>query len=64
MGAVSLKHQKSENLSLNYFISTFNTNETEYFDLLGEYRLDELEREIWEVINMEILRTIEVLEHF
>jgi hypothetical protein len=46
MGAVALKHQKSENLSLNYFISTFNTDETEYFDLLGEYRLDELERDL------------------
>ena len=46
MGALSLKHQKTDQLSLNYFISTFNTNETEYFDLLGEYRLDELERDL------------------
>jgi hypothetical protein len=46
MGAISLKHRKSEKLSLNYFISTFNTDETEYFDLLGEYRLDELERDL------------------
>ena len=46
MGAISLKHRKNENLSLNYFISTFNTDETEYFDLLGEYRLDELERDL------------------
>ena len=43
MGALSLQHQTTEKLSLNYFISTFNTDETEYFDLLGEYRLDELE---------------------
>lgn len=46
MGALSLQHQTSEKLSLNYFLSTFNTNETEYFDLLGEYRLDELERDL------------------
>ena len=46
MGALSLQHQTTEKLSLNYFISTFNTNETEYFDLLGEYRLDELERDL------------------
>ena len=35
MGALSLRHQTTEKLSLNYFISTFNTDETEYFDLLG-----------------------------
>ena len=46
MGALSLQNQTSEKLSLNYFLSTFNTNETEYFDLLGEYRLDELERDL------------------
>ena len=46
MGAFSLQHQTTEKLSLNYFISTFNTDETEYFDLLGEYRLDELERDL------------------
>ena len=46
MGALSLLHQTNEKLSLNYFISTFNTDETEYFDLLGEYRLDELERDL------------------
>ena len=46
MGALSLQHQTTEKLSLNYFISTFNTDETEYFDLLGEYRLDELERDL------------------
>ena len=46
IGALSLQHQTTEKLSLNYFISTFNTDETEYFDLLGEYRLDELERDL------------------
>ena len=46
MGALSLQHKTTEKLSLNYFISTFNTDETEYFDLLGEYRLDELERDL------------------
>ncbi|RPG79006.1 MAG: TonB-dependent receptor [Crocinitomicaceae bacterium TMED135] len=46
MGALSLQHQTTEKLSLNYFFSTFNTDETEYFDLLGEYRLDELERDL------------------
>ena len=46
MGALSLQHQTTEKLSLNYFISSFNTDETEYFDLLGEYRLDELERDL------------------
>ena len=46
MGALSLQHQTTEDLTLNYFISTFKTNETEFFDLLGEYRLDELERDL------------------
>ena len=46
MSALSLKHQVNEKLTLNYFASTFNTDETEYFDVLGEYRLDELERDL------------------
>ena len=46
MSALTLKHKVSEKLNLNYFISTFNTDETEFFDVLGEYRLDELERDL------------------
>ena len=46
MSALTLKHRLSEKLNLNYFVSTFNTDETEFFDVLGEYRLDELERDL------------------
>ena len=46
MGAIALTHRPNDNLTLQYFSSTFNTDETEYFDLLGEYRLDELERDL------------------
>jgi len=46
MGAIALTHRPNDHLTLQYFSSTFNTDETEYFDLLGEYRLDELERDL------------------
>ena len=46
MGAASLTHMPNENLSLKYFTSTFNTFETEYFDVLGQYSLDELETDL------------------
>ena len=46
MSALTLKQRVSEKLNLNYFVSTFNTDETEFFDVLGEYRLDELERDL------------------
>ena len=46
MGAMAVSHQPNENLTLKYFCSTFNTDETEYFDVLGEYRLDQLETDL------------------
>ena len=46
MGTVSLNHQFNDYLTLKYFASTFNTHETEYFDVLGQYSLDELETDL------------------
>ena len=46
MGAAALTHKPNDNLTLKYFTSTFNTHETEYFDVLGQYFLDELETDL------------------
>lgn len=46
MGALSLTHEVNENLTLKYFTSIFHTVQFEHFDLLGEYKLDELERDL------------------
>ena len=46
LGTISLSHQFNDYLTLKYFVSTFNTFETEYFDVLGQYSLDELETDL------------------
>ena len=46
MGTAALVHKPNEKLTLKYFTSTFNTDETEYFDVLGQYSLDELETDL------------------
>ncbi len=46
MGAISLNNDPNDNLSLKFITSIYETHESEYFDLLGEYRLDELERDL------------------
>lgn len=46
MGAASLEHHPSDNVKLYFVSSVFRTVETEHFDILGEYKLDELERDL------------------
>ncbi len=45
-GAFSSKYQPDDNTQLTFTLSGFNTFETEYVDVLGAYRLDELERDL------------------
>lgn len=46
MSAISLENRPSDNLKLYFTSSIFRTVESEHFDVLGEYRLDELERDL------------------
>jgi hypothetical protein len=45
-GALSSKYQFSENGQIRFTASAFNTQESEKFDILGAYRLDELDRDL------------------
>ncbi|MBL7943188.1 MAG: TonB-dependent receptor, partial [Flavobacteriales bacterium] len=45
-GAFSTRYQPSEKTSLKFIVSAFNTAESEHFDVLGAYSLDELERDL------------------
>lgn len=45
-GAFSLTDSPKKNLKLKYIVSAFKTYESEEFDVLGQYRLDELERDL------------------
>jgi hypothetical protein len=44
-GAFAARYNPSETSQLKFIASTFLTNESEHFDVLGAYRLDELERD-------------------
>lgn len=46
MAALALESKPNENLTLKYITSVYQTHESEKFDLLGEYKLDELERDL------------------
>ena len=46
MAAASLTHKPNDLLTLKFISSIYQTHETESFDLLGEYKLDELERDL------------------
>jgi len=46
MGALSLTHYVNEKLKLKLITSVFHTVESEKFDILGQYYLDELERDL------------------
>lgn len=43
MGGTSLKWKASEKTNLDFYATVFNTVEREYFDILGEYYINELE---------------------
>lgn len=45
-GALSLTHQANDNLKLKFIGSAFYTREQEFYDVLGQYYLDELERDL------------------
>lgn len=44
-GATSLKWKKSKRTQLDFYASVFNTDEKEYFDILGQYFINELEKD-------------------
>ena len=45
-GAINLNYGVSDKTILKFIVSAFNTQEEENFDILGLYRLDELERDL------------------
>lgn len=45
-GALKLTHRPSKRVTLKYIASAFNSYETETFDILAQYYLDELEKDI------------------
>jgi hypothetical protein len=45
-GALTLGYQYNEKLNLKFISSAFETTEDERFDVLGQYRLDELDRDL------------------
>lgn len=45
-GNLGARHQPNDQLQLNYDVSVFQTTEQEYFDVLGAYRLGELDRNL------------------
>jgi len=45
-GAFSTRYNPSPTSQLRFTVSAFQTNESEEFDILGAYRLDELERDL------------------
>lgn len=65
-GAFSTNYNPSEMTSLKFIASAFRTYESEYFDILGQYFLDELERDLGSDSFGEVLRNRGVggfLEH-
>ncbi|MFZ5554182.1 MAG: TonB-dependent receptor [Bacteroidota bacterium] len=45
-GAITSEHAVNENTSLKFIASAFHSIETEAFDIQGQYRLDELEKDL------------------
>lgn len=43
--ASALKYAASKQLQLDFYVSAFNTNEQEYFDVLGQYYINLLEKD-------------------
>ena len=46
LGALSLDHQVDDQTRLRFIASGFLTDEQEYFDILGQYRLSELDNDL------------------
>ena len=45
-GAISVTHMVNDSLKLKFIASSFISKEREFFDVLGQYYLDELERDL------------------
>lgn len=45
-GALSLGHQLNEKVKLKLNVSSFTSNESEAYDIMGQYYIDELEKDI------------------
>ena len=43
MGGLALKYQATKDTKLDFYASVFNTDEREYFDIQGQYYINELE---------------------
>jgi hypothetical protein len=55
-GAISTRFNPEPTAQLRFTLSAFNTYETEFFDIQGAYRLDELERDLGSDEFGEVLR--------
>ncbi|MFN8777724.1 MAG: hypothetical protein ACK5XV_13265 [Flavobacteriales bacterium] len=55
-GAFAARYNPSETSQIKIIASAFQTYESEYFDILGAYRLDELERDLGSDSFGEVLR--------
>lgn len=56
-GAFTTRYNPSESSQLKFIVSAFNTTESEKFDVLGAYRLDELERDLGSDSFGEVLKS-------
>jgi hypothetical protein len=45
MGGTSLKYQPTKNTNLDFYATAFNTDEREYFDIQGQYYINQLEND-------------------
>ena len=54
--AFNTRYSPSETSQIRFTLSTFNTRESEHFDILGAYRLDELDRDMGSDQFAEVLR--------
>jgi hypothetical protein len=45
MGGTSLKYQPNKRTNLDFYATAFNTDEKEYFDILGQYYINQLEND-------------------
>lgn len=55
-GALSTRYSPNEHGNLRLTFSAFNTNESEHFDVLGAYSLDELDRDLGSDKFSEVLK--------
>lgn len=59
-GALNLNYRTNDKTLLKFIASAFNTDEEEHFDILGQYRIDELERDLGNDQFGEVVRNVGV----